>query len=236
MEIGGFQRVSLIDYPGRIASIVFVTGCNMRCPFCYNFDLALKNYKKLHIYSENEILEKLARGRNLVDSVEITGGEPTLQPGLEAFMQKCKQLGLMVKLDTNGTNPRIVKELITKGLVDYIAIDIKALLEQERYVKAIGVPNEAMADNIKKSIRIVIDSRIPHEFRTTVVPGLIDLDDLPKMAAEIKGADAYYLQQFLPGKNLDPAYSNVIPYGMNELIIARDTINNMNVVKKCEIR
>lgn len=236
MEIGGFQRVSLIDYPGKITSIVFLTGCNMRCPFCHNSDLVFRNYDNLIIYPEEEILSKLAKSKGFVEAVEITGGEPTLQTGLLEFMEKCKKIGLLVKLDTNGSNPGIVKEILKRGLVDYIAMDIKTELNREKYKKAIGVSGDRMFDNIMESIKLIMNSKVDYEFRTTIVPSLAELGDLEKIARTLEGANAYYIQQFVPGKTLDPRFSKTNPYPIESLVSTAEKIKGTGLLKKCEVR
>jgi pyruvate formate lyase activating enzyme len=236
MEIGGFQRVSLIDYPGKITSIVFLTGCNMRCPFCHNSDLVLRNYGNLTIYAEEEILGKLAKAKGFVEAVEITGGEPTLHKGLLEFMEKCKKLGLLVKLDTNGSNPAIVREILEKGLVDYIAMDIKTELDRNKYKKASGVAGDQTFDNILESIKVIMNSNVDYEFRTTVVPSLVELDDIAKIAKAVVGANAYYVQQFVPGKTLDPLFSKTTPYPTESLVSITEGIKATGLLKKCEMR
>ncbi len=236
MEICGFQRVSLIDYPGRIASIVFVPGCNMRCPFCHNSDLALRNYGKLNVYREETILRKLHDASRFIDGVEITGGEPTLQQGLVDFIAECKDMGLLVKLDTNGSNPGKLRELLEKKLVDYVAMDVKTALDAGKYTKAIGVSNAAMLKNIDESISLLLNSGIEYEFRTTVVPGLVSAEDLKSIAQRIKGAKAYYLQQYVAHNTLDPSYEKVLPYSDKVLQDACNEIRQEGLIVYCSIR
>ncbi len=236
MEICGFQRVSLIDYPGKVASIVFVSGCNMRCPFCHNYDLALKNYDNLHVYKNETVLRKLEESSRFIDGVEITGGEPTLQPGLDEFIVRCRKMGLLVKLDTNGSNPLKLRELLENKLVDYVAMDIKAAMDPERYSKAIGVRSEGMLKRIDESINTIIGSGVDYEFRTTVVPGLVSKEDLIGIAKRIRGAKAYYLQQYAPDKTLDPAYERILPYPEEVLRDACDAIKQDGIVQNCWIR
>lgn len=236
VEIGGFQRISLMDYPGKITSIIFVTGCNARCPFCYTSDLVLKNYKKLRIYSEEEVLAKLEEGRKMIEAVDITGGEPTLQEGLEDFIKRCRDLGLLVKLDTNGTNPSLVKDFIRKGILDYIAMDIKTELKEDKYLKALGVSDSGLFTAIKKSIKLIMGSGVDYEFKTTVVPSLVELEDPVKIARQIKGANAYYLQQFLPISTIDPSFMKIKPYSKEELEKISKKITEEKLVKKAEVR
>jgi pyruvate formate lyase activating enzyme len=236
MEICGFQRISLIDYPGKIATILFVSGCNMRCPFCYNTNLVFKNYEKLHVYPEEEIMEKLGESRKFIEGVVISGGEPTGQKDLKEFIIKCRKMGLLIKLDTNGTNPEKLKELLDEKLVDYVAMDIKTEIEAEKYKKAMGVQSGQLFKNIKESIGLLLKCNIDYEFRTTAVPGLVTPGGLVDIAREIKGARAYYIQQFVPGNNLDPEYGKIVPYELEELCDACKTITNEGIVKRCEVR
>lgn len=236
VEIGGFQRISLIDYPGKITSIIFLTGCNMYCPFCHNGSLVKRDYSSLHIYGEEEILGKLNESKNFIEAVTITGGEPTLQKDLEIFLGKIKKIGLSVKLDTNGLNPYKVEDIIKNGLVDYIAMDIKTSLDNSKYAEATGLKGTSVVSNIIKSINLIINSGITHEFRTTVVPGLVSPSDLISISMAIKGADSYYLQQFNSEKTLDRKLSLVKSYPKNILDKACLEINELGYVGRCEVR
>ena len=204
MKIGGFQKYSLIDYPGKVCTIVFTIGCNFRCPFCHNSELVIDKPKEMPIEIVFEYLEK---NKNLLDAVVITGGEPTLQPDLKDFVKKIKELGLLVKVDTNGARSDVVKELIDKGLVDYIAMDVKAPLEFEKYNKVVGgVLTEEMFESVKNTIGIIMGSGIDYEFRTTVVPTLHSDEDIVAIARRIKSAKLYALQQFIPRNTLNPSF------------------------------
>jgi pyruvate formate lyase activating enzyme len=236
MEIGGFQRVSLIDYPGKVTSIVFLTGCNLRCPFCHNPDLVFKKAENLRLYPEEEILELLEKSRKFIDAVEITGGEPSLQKDLREFIKKCKALGLSVKLDTNGSNPRLVKDLITERLVDYVAMDIKAPLSKEAQEKATGIVDIGMADKLAETAKILMGSRINYEFRTTAAPSIVTPEDLLRIAYSIRGAKSYYIQQFVPGKTLNPSFSSILPYPASKLERMRDIILGEKLVERCSVR
>ncbi|MCD6522889.1 MAG: anaerobic ribonucleoside-triphosphate reductase activating protein [Candidatus Diapherotrites archaeon] len=211
MEFKGLQKLTLIDYPGKLACIVFTGGCNLRCPFCQNKDLVL-NYEKLPSISEEEIIKFLESRRKWLDGIVITGGEPTIHSDLPEFIKKVKERRFLVKLDTNGSNPAMLKMLIENRLIDYIAMDVKAPLEWEKYSKASGIKNREIFENILKSIDILMHSNIDYEFRTTVVPGLHTEEDILKIAEQLKGARAYYLQQFRPRTTLDPNYEKIEPY------------------------
>jgi len=191
MKIGGLQPVTLLDYPGKMAAIVFTSGCNMRCPFCYNFQLVLPEYlTSSRLYDEDNVIDFLSRRRKYLDGLVISGGEPTLQDDLSEFLAKMKKIGYDIKLDTNGYIPEMLKRLIDDGLVDYIAMDIKGPLTD--YEKFSGVP----AGRVKESIDLVMRSDLPYEFRSTLVKGLHVLEDVSEMAEAIKGAEKYFLQNY----------------------------------------
>ena len=192
MQIGGFQRFSLIDYPGKVAAVVFTQGCNFRCPYCHNAKLVIpsKFRKPLH---EEGIIDFLFRRKNKLQGVVVTGGEPTLQKDLINFLSKIKQLGYCIKLDTNGTAPRVLKKIISKKLVDFIAMDVKAPLE--RYSQAAGIAVDT--DLIRESIDLILHSSMDHMFRTTVVKPLLSGDDIAKISVSIKDAKHFVLQNFV---------------------------------------
>ena len=199
MKIGGFQKQSLIDYPGKICSIVFTIGCNFRCPFCQNSELVVPEKVKNTEEIPEDFIFSYLKGRKLLDAVEITGGEPTLQPDLKNFAKRLKKMGFLVKLDTNGSDPDTLKELLDSKLVDYIAMDIKAPLEKYNEVAGTNVDVE----KIKESIKIV--KRAPDfEFRITVVPRFHKEKDLIAVAKLVKGTKLV-LQQFRPRNTLDPS-------------------------------
>jgi len=195
MLIGGLQKTTLIDYPEKVAATIFTIGCNFRCSFCHNPDI-VKGIAK--VVPEDDILAFLKKRKKLLDAVCITGGEPTMQSGLFSFMKKIKKMGYLVKLDTNGNKPEVLDRLIKAGVVDYIAMDIKAPWKRYKIVTA----KDCDLDALKKSVKIIIASGLPHEFRSTVLPGLHSKEDIIEMARQVKGAEKYFLQQFVPGKKL----------------------------------
>lgn len=203
----GFQKSSFIEYPGKAVSVVFTGGCNFRCPFCHNRDLVLSPHNIKDI-SEEEVINHIESMKNLIDGVAITGGEPTLHKELPKFIKRVKQKGFVVELETNGTNPVMVEALAKDRLVDYFAMDIKAPLKEDRYFAATGEfgKKEEILENIKKTIKIIQDSGIDYEFRTTFVPGLLEKDDIYTIAEQLKGSKKYAIQKFLPNSNINPEY------------------------------
>ena len=169
MFIGGLQKVTLIDYPGKIACTVFCLGCNFRCGFCYNKELVLPEKTKSQIkIPEKEFFNFLKGRKNLLQGVTVSGGEPTIYEDLPDFIKKIKKLDYFVKLDTNGSNPEMLKDLIEKKLIDYVAMDIKAPLINTKYTQITGI--KGILNKVKKSIKIIKNSGLDYEFRTTIVP------------------------------------------------------------------
>ena len=201
MIIGGFQKFSLIDYPGKICAIVFTQGCNFRCPYCHNPELV---DPKLFLppIPEEEIFSFLEKRRGKLDAVEITGGEPTLHSDLLEFIGKIKNMGFLVKLDSNGTNPDVIEKAIRKKLVDYLAMDVKAPLDKYRETTGVDVD----VDKIKRNIELIMNSGVDYEFRTTIVKSLLSREDILKIGELIKGAKLYILQKFVPSKTLNPKF------------------------------
>lgn len=202
MLIGGWQRFSLIDFPGKIAAVLFTQGCPFRCIFCHN-EILVEPKKFQDVIPNEDIFSFLKSRKNQLQGVVISGGEPTLHDDLDDFILKIKDMGFAIKLDTNGLFPKKLKPLIDKKLVDYIAMDIKAPLE--KYEAIIGVKIDI--ENIKESISLIINSNLNHEFRTTVLPSFHSKEDVINMAKLIKGSQLYVLQKFIAKnalvKNLD---------------------------------
>lgn len=192
MIFHGFQKTTLLDYPGHIAAIVFVNGCNFRCPYCHNSSLVLASDNG-QTYSENDILSFLRKRKGLTEGLCISGGEPTLYKELPAFIQKVKQEGFFVKLDTNGTNPEMLHLLLKEKLIDYVAMDIKASPERYQQITGFtGIPYES----IQASIALLLSSDIDYEFRTTIVREFHDADMIRDITNQIKGCRRYYLQNY----------------------------------------
>ena len=195
MDVKGFIDTSFVDWDGKISSVLFLPSCNFRCPFCHNVNLVLCP-EKLDTIPLEYIEDQLKQQKGWTDGVCITGGEPTLNNSLPELCSRIKKIGFMVKLDTNGTNPTMLKELLDRKLLDYIAMDIKAPLTTEKYSRATGVNAEKLLENVKESIRLLMESGIDYEFRTTVVPSIHTLDDIKQVCLSLKGCRKYVLQKF----------------------------------------
>ncbi len=219
MKIFGMQKLSLVDYDGHMATTIFTGGCNFACPFCHNAGLVTEIDTSTEV-SENEIFEHLNKRRGIIDAVVISGGEPTLQLGLIDFAKKVKALGLKVKLDTNGTNPKVIKDLIELGLVDYIAMDIKNSID--KYPLTVGKAVDTNA--IMESTRYIMSCGVDYEFRTTMVSELHSLSDIDKMGKMIRGARRWYLQKYVDSENC-------IERGFHE-IKKSDIVSMQEVAKK----
>lgn len=191
MKIKGLQKLTLLDYPGRLAATVFLGGCNFRCPFCHNASLVVRNDESE--ISEDELFAFLQSRRGKLSGVCITGGEPTLNPSLPSFISRIRALGYSIKLDTNGTNPDMLEALVRDGLVDYVAMDIKSSIAQ--YGKVAGVPGLDTA-SVERSIDFLLSGTVEYEFRTTLVRELHTADDIDAIGQRIKGARAYFIQPF----------------------------------------
>lgn len=209
----GIQKTTLIDFPGEIACTLFLPKCNFRCPYCYNPNLVFDKDTGQAI-PENEILDFLDGRKGLLEGVCITGGEPTLHPELPEFCKKVKDRGFLVKVDTNGSNPEMLKRLISEKLVDYIAMDIKAPLEKYEKVAGVEVDKEA----IKQSVELIKESGLKYEFRTTILPKFLSFDDLLEIAKWLKGAKLFALQQFYPAPEMiDKSLADEKIYSKEEL-------------------
>lgn len=215
MNIKGIIKNSFLDWDGKISTIVFTGDCNFRCPFCHNRNLVLFP-DDFPIINENVLFDYLIRNKKWIDGVVITGGEPTLNLDLIDFIKKIKELGFLVKLDTNGFKPDIIKNIINLKIIDYIAMDIKTSLIDYRYSKATGIKNIDI-ENIIKSINFISNSNIDFEFRTTLCPSFVDLDDLKNIATLLQNKK-WIWQNFRNSSNvLDPNIQNVNPYTSKEL-------------------
>lgn len=213
MRIGGFKRFSLIDYAGYSSAVVFTKGCNFRCPYCHNPEL-IGSAAGTPPIPETEIFEFLETRRGKLDGVVITGGEPTLQPDILCFMRRVREMGFLVKLDTNGSNPRLVQEVIEEKLADFIAMDVKGPIEN--YCEVIRADIDT--DTIARSIELIRSSGMEYEFRTTVVRSQLSEKDIMAIAKWIGGARSFVLQRFEAGKTLDPVFGNMKTYPPNTFL------------------
>jgi pyruvate formate lyase activating enzyme len=202
MEFGGLQKVSLIDFPDRIATVLFTSGCNLRCPFCHNWRLVLK--PKNSFLSEETVFKILESRKKYVDAVVVTGGEPLMHFDIPQFLKKLKEREFVIKLDTNGFFPDVLEKSLP--YLDYIAMDVKT--SAEKYV-LLGVND---ISNYSRAIEMLKQGSADYEFRTTVVPGFVNKEDIPKIGELIKGAKRFAFQQFVPGDTLDKAFNAVKPY------------------------
>ncbi|MFH1229618.1 MAG: anaerobic ribonucleoside-triphosphate reductase activating protein [Candidatus Aenigmatarchaeota archaeon] len=200
MKVKGFIKNTFIEYPGKIASIVFLSGCNFRCSFCFNQELIFDS-DCLDDIDEKDVFDFLDKQRKWIDALVMSGGEPTMNVELPEFIKKVKKMGLLVRLYTNGSNPKALKDLIENKMVDSIAMDIKAPLNEESYEKITGV--KGIVKNVIDSVSIIMKSGVDYEFRTTVVPGLHSEKDVESIANSIKGAKLFVLQKFVPEKAMD---------------------------------
>lgn len=227
IAIAGLQKLSLVDYPGRMAATVFLSGCQMRCPFCHNSELTQPSYSSL---SEPQLLQFLEKRKTILDGVVITGGEPTLQP-IRRLIEIIKQIGYPVKLDTNGLRPDVLEDLLNAQLLDYVAMDIKN--DPDNYARTAGT--HINIDLIRASIKLLLNAQIPYEFRTTIVPELHTDRSMQNIGQLIQGADQYALQPFVmrdtvpqqnftePSDDMMVRYLNIVkPYVRHAFIRGRD--------------
>lgn len=216
MKIKGFIETSLLDWEGMIVSTLYVPYCNFRCPYCQNSGLVL-NPEQYEIIPFQTIKNYLVEHRDWIDGICLTGGEPCLHEDLVDFIKKIREVGMRVKLDTNGAFPGVLQEILDIGIINYVAMDIKAPLEIEAYRKSVGIKSSNLVPKIEESIKIIMESGIDYEFRTTVVPTLHKKEDIETIARRIKGARKYALQNFVPQNTLDPDYMKIKPYRIEEL-------------------
>ncbi|MGC8496421.1 MAG: anaerobic ribonucleoside-triphosphate reductase activating protein [Thermoplasmata archaeon] len=217
MNIKWFQKISLIEYPDKIAMVLFSAGCNFRCPFCYVPQLVIpEKYMTIEPVSSEKIFSYLERVKKMIDAVVITGGEPTVNEDLPDMLRKIKSFGYLTGIYTNGTNDMMIREIIDEGIIDYIAMDIKTRLDMVSYSKVTGtnIDNKTL-ESIKKSIKIIMGSNINYEFRTTLVKELHSMEDIWEICQYIKGARIYYLQNLFNATYLGAG--KLSPYPLNEL-------------------
>ncbi len=228
MNIQGFQKLTLLDFPGKMACTVFTAGCNLRCPFCHNSRLVINPEKETE-FTVEEILDYLKKRVGILDGVAITGGEPLLQPDIDVFIEKVRELGYAVKLDTNGAYPEKLKDLVNRGLVDYVAMDVKN--SEALYSETVGIGGYDLA-KIKESICFLLEGKVDYEFRTTVVRELHSVFEMNGIGKMIKGAKRHYIQAFrdsgeLIGFDLSPVPKEEMEQMKNVML---------KYVDLCEIR
>ena len=216
LKIGGLQKMTLLDYPGKAACTIFLSGCNFKCPFCHNRDLVFIP-ERYEYFDVNDIMEYLEKRKGILDGVAISGGEPLLQENLHTLIERIRELGYQVKLDTNGAYPKRLKEVVEKGLVDYVAMDIKN--SPDKYARTLGMNPESFSlDPIRESVEFLKSSQIEHEFRTTVVRELHTAEDLLKIGRWLGENETYYLQQYVDSGNvIQPGYSAYTAAEMEDL-------------------
>ncbi|NOR17467.1 anaerobic ribonucleoside-triphosphate reductase activating protein [candidate division WOR-3 bacterium] len=211
MKIGGLQKTSLLDYPDTLSAIIWTAGCNFRCPFCYNKNLVLG---KTEIISEETILSFIEKRRDVLEGLSISGGEPFLQEDIVDFTEKVKKLNYLIKIDTNGAFPEKLKELIDKKLVDYVSMDVKA--PKKKYDQLAGVKTDI--SKIEQSIDLIKNEAPDYEFKTTIVPVMLDKKDIVEIAKWLEGSKQFYLQQFKSDSPLVSSKLNdVAPYSKEKL-------------------
>jgi pyruvate formate lyase activating enzyme len=202
MKFSGIQKTSLIDFPDRIATVLFTPGCNLRCPYCHNWRIVLD--PEPSFLNEETVMQILEKRKKYVDAVAVTGGEPTMHKEIPKFLKKLKEKGFAVKLDTNGFFPQVLKKCLP--YVDYVALDVKTSLEKYR---RLGAKDTA---DFLHTVEVFKSEKVEYEFRATVVPGFVDEEDIPKMGEIVKGGKRFAFQQFISGDTLDKTFDNVKPY------------------------
>ena len=228
MTFGGLEKFTLIDYPGKIACVAYTIGCNFRCPYCHNPELVDETVEAR--ITEKEFFDFLGERTHMLEGVVITGGEPTMHEDLPAVMERIKSLGYLVKLDTNGTNPVMLHQVVEGGLADYVAMDIKSPMR--KYSATVARPVDIEA--IQSSIDFLLSSPVEYEFRTTVIKGMQLPEDIEEIGKEIKGARRYFLQKFIPTKILNPQFIKKTTYSDKEFEGFRKKLQNY--VNYCGIR
>ncbi len=229
MKIGYVQKTSFIDYPGKISAVVFTQGCNFRCPYCHNPELVDKRRYGDTTFM-GDVYTFLEKRREKLDAVVISGGEPTLQPDLIPFMKKVKSMGYLVKLDTNGSRPKVLQDAFRGNVLDYVAMDIKA--PWDKYSLVAG--SLVNITHIKESIALLMASGIAYEFRTTIVNSLLRPEDIMNMAKMIQGAQLYILQKFVASKHVDQTYIKESSFTERE--IENLILELSHQVKRCTVR
>ena len=237
IPVQGWVRTTLLDFPGKVASTLFLPGCNFRCPYCHNKDLvspvAAPGTARI---PSGEVLAYLARYARMLEGVCITGGEPLLQTRLPALCRSIKDLGLQVKLDTNGSMPGGLKPLLEEGLVDFVAMDIKGPPKKLQSITRSTMRQEDLVSATEKSVESVREAGIPLELRTTVVPDLLEPHDFHSIGEWMRGCPQYVLQQFRPGSTLDPLFQDLAPYPPETLQRLCRSLSEAGYFEECSVR
>lgn len=231
--IKGFDQMSLIDWDGMVATTLYLSGCNFRCPYCHNSSLVISpdQYDSIPI---DEILAYVKEHSDFLDGVVVTGGEPCSRKTLGELLARLKDAGLATKLDTNGSFPNVLERVIDDELVDYVAMDVKAPLDFDSYRRSAGITDRRTLDRVGDSIDLLMEARIDYEFRMTVVPVLHKSSDLKRIGERLRGAARFVLQTFVPRDTIDPTFENEAPYDLERLEEFRDMLAPM--FDECIIR
>jgi pyruvate formate lyase activating enzyme len=232
LRVGGFRKNSFIDYPGKIACVLFLGGCNLRCPYCHNPELVLNYLDDSFLFDVENFFRFLKKRRGFLDAVVISGGEPTLQDKIFGLCERIKQFGYRIKLDTNGSRPQKIESLLKAGLLDYVAMDIKTVFEH--YYPLIS--KDRNPEPYYRSIDCIMGSGIPFEFKTTCIEGLVDDAVVESISRLIEGANLYALQKFIPDKVLDPGYFQKNPQRFTDSDLKRFRSIASGFVKQCIVR
>jgi len=211
--VSGWTKVSLLDYPGHLCSVVFLSGCNLRCVYCHNKEL-VNEERPFHRFSWEELLRWLERNKRMIDGVCFTGGEPTLCGDLVSMTYDVKKLGLKVKVDTNGTQPRVLEKLLQEGLVDFVAMDIKAPADKYEQL----CRTKISVDDLSESVKLIKTLALEYEFRTTFHPSILSIEDFEQICEWLKGASKYVVQCCRTGNNLDPSFGKLPPARYEDVI------------------
>jgi pyruvate formate lyase activating enzyme len=229
IPVKGFIESSFVDWPGKLAAVLFLPRCNFRCPYCHNADLVTRP-EVLRDVAWEDIQACLERHRGWIDGVCVSGGEPTLQPELPRMFALFKRLGFLTKLDTNGSNPDMLAQLLEQGLVDYVAMDVKSCLDKQLYCRITRAPH--MFELVKRSIRLLLDGRTAYEFRVTVVPTYHAPEDIYRLAVELNGARRLRIQNFYPSDAvLDAELRDVPPFSDEEIVCFQQRVDDLIAVR-----
>ena len=231
-EIKKFVPLSCVDWDGKVSAVAFLSRCNLRCPFCYNSALVL-HPDSLETIPFQEVEQSLIKSKGWLDGVVLTGGEPTLSDDLPSLCNRIKELGYSVKLDTNGTNFAMVKQLVDEELLGYVALDVKAPLYSDAYSRAVGVEAAGLVPEVEKTVQLLLEGAVDYEFRTTLVPGIHREEDVAQICSRLVGCKKYVLQNFMGGvETLEPTLRDMEPFSIADMerFLARAKTTVFNTV------